>query len=395
MKYNFDEEISRQGTNSVKYDLRAYLFGRSDIYPMWVADMDLPVPDFVIEAIIERAHHPVYGYTLKSKLYHESIINWLSVRHRWQIEQPWICFSPGVVSGLAQCVDIFTKPGDKIIIQSPVYPPFFTIINEKGRKLINNQLIFEDNQFKINFEQLQEQVNSGAKMLILANPHNPVGRVWKKEELHRIAEICLSRDVIMIADEIHNDIVYSPHRFTALASLDQEIASNTITFMSPSKTFNLAGLSTSYAIISDPAMRNSYKKALQVSHLEFGNIFGLTALPAAYQSGADWVDQLLVYLKENVSIVENYLKKEIPLVDFIAPEGTYLVWLNFQKLGLNDDELKKFLVEKAGLGFMHGPDFGPGGEGFQRVNIACPKKNIMNALAQLTMAVNDHKAKLE
>jgi cysteine-S-conjugate beta-lyase len=388
MKYNFDKIIDRTNTSCVKYDLRQTFFGRSDVIPMWVADMDFETPDFIRDAIIQRAGHPVYGYTFRDTDYYLPIIEWMQTHHNWTIQKEDIIFCPGVVPGLNMGVLAFTKPGDKIIIQPPVYHPFFYAVRDHNRELVYNQLIEKENNYRIDFDLLEEQAKD-AVMLILCNPHNPVGRCWDQPELERIAKICLQNNILVLSDEIHSDLVMPPHRHLVFANLSPEVAEITITAHAPSKTFNLAGLATSSMIISNPGKRIVFSQFIDKMHLGMGNLFGNVASVAAYTHGEPWRLQLMDYLRDNIDFTESFIKENIPGLKMIPPEATYMIWLDFREFRLDDATLQEKLIHKAGLGLNTGPTFGPGGEGFMRMNIACPRSILEDALERLRAMLAD------
>ena len=386
MKYNFDEIIDRKGSNSIKYDLCDKIFGTSDLIPMWVADMDFKTPDFIIKALEQRLKHPVLGYSLRPDSYYKSIINWNKKKHNWNIKQEWISFSPGVVPGFNMAILALSKPGDKIIIQPPVYFPFFTAINNNNRIEVDNTLVLKNNYYDIDFDDLEEKMKD-AKIFLLSNPHNPGGRVWTRAELKRIGEMCIKNDVIILSDEIHSDLIMKNHKHIPMASISEEIAERTICFMAPSKTFNIAGLSTSYLVISNEVLRKKYEQVVENLHVNFGNIFGTSALEVAYNFGEDWLKQLIDYVQANIDFAADYLKKNIPEIKLVRPEATYLLWLDCRDLNMSNEELKDFMINKAKLGLNDGPTFGPGGEGFQRMNVACPRSTLAIALDRIKNAV--------
>jgi cysteine-S-conjugate beta-lyase len=388
MAYNFDVVLPRENTNSVKFDLRKEIFGREDVIPMWVADMDFPVPPFVQEAVLRRASHPIYGYSIIPDSYTEAVMEWLKKRSSWEIRKEWLQFSPGVVTGLNVLVQALTDPGDKIIIQPPVYFPFFSCVENNGRKLVLNQLVEKDGVYSIDFDDLENKMKGAARMLILCNPHNPVSRCWTRDELLWLGAKGIEHGVLIVSDEIHCDLVFEPYRHIPIASLSDEIAQNTITCIAPSKTFNLAGLFTSSIIIPNDSLRRKFKVAEEKIHLS-ANIFGITAAEAAYRDGQEWLGEMMGYLKNNVELVKNFLAENIPQISVSPSEATYMLWLDFRKLGIEATQLKKLLIEKAGLGFVDGPTFGPGGEGFQRMNIACPKATLKLALERIPSILND------
>ncbi|MGK7393847.1 MAG: MalY/PatB family protein [Candidatus Cyclobacteriaceae bacterium M3_2C_046] len=391
MQYNFNQIIDRTGTASVKYDYRRAFFGTEDVLPLWVADMDFAAPDFIAKAIQERAQHEVYGYTINTEKYFNAIIEWTTRRYNWPIQASWISHSPGVVPALGLALLTFTKPGDRVILQSPVYPPFFNSIEDNGRVIVNNQLVNYQGHYEIDFDLLQKQMDDRVKVLLLCNPHNPVGRVWTVAELEKIAELCLKNRVLIISDDIHADLVYAPAKYTPIASLSNEVAQQTLTCIAPSKTFNIAGLSTAVTISPNRQLITDFKNKLADLHLNFGNVFGLTALEAAYSQGDEWLEQALAYMQDNISFVDEYLKTHIPSIKMKRPEGTFLLWLDCRDLGLESKELFRFMVKQAKLGFNDGPMFGSGGEGFQRMNIATPRTVLKKAMEQLRQAVDELK----
>ncbi len=382
MKYNFDKFIDRTNTSCVKYDLRQTVFGKGDVIPMWVADMDFETPDFIRDAVIHRAAHPVYGYTFRNKDYYQPVVEWMKSHHGWTIHRDDIVFSPGVVPALSFAVLALTAPGDKIIIQSPVYPPISGAVQDNGRIVSNNQLIQKEGTYRIDFSLLEEQAKDAA-MLILCNPHNPVGRCWDRRELETIAQICLKHHVLVFSDEIHADLVMPGFRHLVFANLSSEAAEITITAHAPSKTFNLAGLATSSVIILNPGLRASFSQLIEKMHLGMGNLFGSVASTAAYLHGEPWRLQLIDYLNDNLEFTESFIRKNIPALHMFRPEATYMIWLDFRNFKLDDETLKNKLVYEAGLGFNPGTDFGPGGEGFMRMNIACPRSTLTEALGRL------------
>lgn len=386
MIYNFDEIISRENTASVKYDLRNVLFGTENVIPMWVADMDFKTPPFIIDAIKERCKHEVFGYSIRPDSYFTSIISWVKKLHDWDIKKEWISFSPGVVPALNLLVLALSEQNDKIVIQPPVYHPFHFAIKNNNRQQIENQLILKGDRFFIDFEDLERKLK-GAKIFILSNPHNPCGLVWTKGELNKIGELCLKHNVLILSDEIHSDLVFKPHKFTPMASLSDEIADITITCIAPSKTFNMAALSTSSVIISNKDLKEKYDKILDTIHVGLGNVFGTVASEAAYTHGYDWLQQLLAYLEGNLDFAEEFFQINIPQIKMIRPEGTYLVWLDCRGLKMNQNELNTFFIDKARIGLNDGRIFGAGGEGFMRLNIACPRKILEKSLSQIKNAI--------
>lgn len=387
MKYNFDTIIARENTDCVKYDLRKAFFGNEDVLPLWVADMDFETPDFIREAVIKRAKHPVYGYTFRSDSFSNCVINWMKIRHKWVVKKEWISFSPGVVPALNMAVLAFTNPGDKVIVQPPVYFPFFSAVKNHGRELVYNQLLENKGKYEMDFEGLESQIDDKTKLLLLCHPHNPVGRLWTTNELERLVDICARKNILIVSDEIHSDLMLNGNVHVPLASISEKASEISITCIAPSKTFNLAGLGTSALIISNPEHKKKYEKILEDLHVGMGNLFGIVSTEAAYNNGEEWLKQLLEYLNENYSTLTKFFENRIPQIKVIPAEATYLIWLDCRGLGLKGKELRSFIIEKAGLGFNDGPSFGPGGDGFQRINIALPKSELIKALEKLEKAV--------
>lgn len=382
MQYNFDKIVDRADSNCVKYDLRKAVFGNPDVLPMWVADMDFETPDFAREAVIRRAEHPVYGYHFKDRPYFNAIQGWLRRRHQWEVPTEWMSFVPGVVCGFNMAVLAFTKEGDEIIIQSPVYPPFHHAVSEHGRKLVYNKLKIGERGYEMDFGLLEEQAKT-AKMLILCNPHNPVGRCWTREELQCLSDICLRNDVLVISDEIHCDLVLPGYKHTPYATLGDRAAQHCIVFHAASKTFNLAGLATSTAIIPNKDLRDVYVHYVEALEAHLGNIFGKVATQASMEQGDDWLRQLLDYVQGNVDYVSDFLMSNLPKVRFFKPQATYMMWLDFNGYGLSEEELWRKMTQEAQLGFNRGSDFGQDGSGFFRINLACPRSTVGEAMQRL------------
>ncbi|MFE3975136.1 MULTISPECIES: MalY/PatB family protein [unclassified Peribacillus] len=388
MKYNFDQEIRRLNTDCEKWDKLENQFGVKDVIPMWVADMDFQSPQPIIEALKQRVEHGVYGYTLRPDSYMESIVSWLKRRHRWSIEKEWITHSPGVIPALSLAIQSFTQTGDKIIIQPPVYHHFARVIQANGREIVNNPLKLENGHYSIDFADLEAKIDSTVKMLILCSPHNPIGRVWSKEELTRLGQICMKHNILVVADEIHCDFVYKTHTHIPFASISEEFANHSLTCIAPSKTFNLMGVQTSSIIIPNQQLRDRYDRELNTLSIGSPNIFGVVALEAAYRHGEEWLDQLLEYLQGNLEFTLNYFSKNIPQIKVIQPEGTYLVWLDCRELGFSVKELDEFMLRKARVAMNEGLIFGMEGEGFMRLNIACPRSMLKNALDGIEKAIS-------
>lgn len=384
MNYNFDEIIPRHNTACYKYDKLKELFGSEELLPLWVADMDFRTPDFVVDAIRKRAAHEIYGYFFRPTSYEEAIIGWFKRRHGWEIKREWLAFSPGVVPALNMLVMALTEPGDEIIVQPPVYTPFFGAVNDHQRKLVLNPLLCSEGSFTFDFQQLEKVISARTRMLILCSPHNPVGRVWTLQELNQLADICLRNNILIVSDEIHCDLVLPPHKHLPIASLSDEIANITITTISASKTFNLAGLATASVVIPEAGLKQKYEQVLAKMHLGMGNLFGTVAAEAAYNNGDHWLDQLLDYLRGNFDFVGDYLDQHLPRVKHFPLEGTYLAWLDFREAGFDShDAIKTFVVQNAGLALSEGTTFGMGGDGFMRMNLACPRATLEIALNRL------------
>ncbi len=387
-KYNFDTIPERAATGTLKFDAREQVFGRADVIPMWIADMDFECAPAIGEAIRRRAAHNVYGYDFGGGSCAPSVVGWLSRRSGWNVEAPWLRFSTGVVSGLGFAIRAFTAPGDGIVIQPPVYAPFRTITVENGRRVVTNPLRATDEGFEMDFDDLDRKL-SGAKAIILCNPHNPVGRVFTEDELRRVGELCERHDVTIISDEIHSDLVFAPHRHRHIAAIEGgRFAGRCVTFIAPSKTFNVAGLATSVAIIPSEAMRAAWDAEYGRAHIPDGTAFGCIALRAAYDECEPWLEELLVYLRENVEYVRSFIAANIPSVRTVRQEGTYLMWVDFRGLGFSSHgELTDWLVREAGLGLSSGADFGREGIGFARMNVATNRATLEKAMSQLENAV--------
>ncbi|CAH0344602.1 MalY/PatB family protein [Bacillus sp. CECT 9360] len=379
----FETLIERKNTGAVKWDYLGEIYGAEDLLPMWVADMDFPSPEPVQKALIDRIKHPVFGYSAPSKTINDTIQAWMKARHGWDIKKSWIMFSQGVVSALAVTIQAFTEPGDKVMLQSPVYTPFFDMIKNNEREVVNSQLHVSENRFTIDFTDFEEKLKSGVKLFLLCNPHNPGGRIWTKEELAQIGELCEKYGVIIISDEIHGDLYLPEFKHIPLASIDKRYANITVTLMAPSKTFNIAGLQSSLMITENMELQKKIKAVQDRNAFHGLNLFGLTAMEAAYRDGEDWLNGLVAYLKENVEITRDLISRELPEIGFMYPEASYLVWLDCRKLGLTDEELKKSLVEKGKLALEPGTKYGPGGEGFVRMNIGCPRSILLEGLQRL------------
>lgn len=388
-KYDFDQVINRRGTSSLKYDFALERNHPEDVLPLWVADMDLPVADEIVHSLQQTVSHGIYGYSESKGDYYQAVINWYHKHFGYQIHPEWIIKTPGVVFALAHAIKALTHEGDSVLIQPPVYYPFKEVIEDNQRQLVTNSLVLKDGHYEIDFEDFENKIKeNNVKLFLLCSPHNPVGRVWKKEELERIGQICLENDVYIVSDEIHSDFVYPGSKHSMLASLSSKLQDITITCTAPTKTFNLAGLQISNIVIPNEQIRNKFKKQLDASGYSQCNMFGLVACQSAYKTGENWLNQLKEYLYSNIEYVDQFLKENIPQVKLIWPEGTYLLWLDFRSLNLTNEQLEDLIVSKAKLWLDSGSIFGKDGEGFQRINIACPRKTLTQALSQLQSAIN-------
>ena len=388
-QYNFDEVIDRKHTSAYKLVLMEKYFGSNDAIPLWVADMDFRTPDFILDAIKNRCDSGVLGYTLPSADYTTSIAKWLKYKHDWEVSDKFIAFAPGVVTGLALAIRAFTNPHDKILVQTPVYPPFLSLPNEHNRELVINPLQFHSNTFEIDFFDFEKKLASGVRMFILCHPHNPGGRVWNADELMRMAKLCIQYNVLMVSDEIHADLMLWGKQHIPLAKLSPEIAQHTITFMAPSKTFNIPGLASAFFVAENPQLFAKMQQETANFHLNMGNVFGCMATEVAYNEGKEWLNQAIHYIEQNILFVRNYIEQHIPIIQVVVPDASFLVWLDCRKMGLTSKELKEFMVHKAKVIMNDGATFGQGGEGFQRLNVACPRSVLQQALQQIETAINE------
>jgi len=395
MKYDFDRVYDRSNTNCIKWDTVKAIFGRDDVIPMWVADMDFPVAQPIVEALKKRAEHEFYGYTQPGPSVTEAVVDRMQRKFKWRIQPEWVVFTPGVIPALHAAVRALARPGDEIILQPPVYYPFFSAVTSSGCHIVNNELKLIDGCYEMDYAGLEGNFQpragmgpspSRTKAILLSNPHNPVGRLWNKEELSRLGEIVISHGAKVISDEIHCELLFNGCTHTPFASISPEFEQNCVVCMAPSKTFNLAGLKASSIIIPNERLRNDFVNAK--TGIQPGpNIFGLTALEAAYRFGDEWLEQLLPYLQGNLNFATEYFEKNIPKIKVIKPHGTYLVWLDCRELGMDSMALRSFMRGKARVGFDDGFVFGAGGAGFQRMNIACPRAVLEEALSRIEAAV--------
>ncbi|WNS74767.1 MalY/PatB family protein [Bacillus sp. DTU_2020_1000418_1_SI_GHA_SEK_038] len=385
-KFDFDQIINRENTSSVKWGLTKEVFGTNDVLPMWVADMDFEPPSEVKNALLDRVQHGVFGYTYPSSSTADSIKQWLQNRHSWKVESDWIQYNLGVVPSIAAAIEAYTAPGDKVMLQSPVYAPFFEMVKKNNREVVNSPLKLVDNRFEIDFTDFENRLKEGVKLFLLCNPHNPGGRVWTKEELQKIGELCYQYNCLILSDEIHSDLVFKTNKHIPIASLNNKFNEITITCIAPTKTFNLAGLQASAVIISNKELRNDFQKVLQRQGFYSLPTFGAIGMEAAYQHGDSWLNELLEYLHENIATAKSFIEKHLPSIKVMEPEGTYLLWLNCRELDLGDEEIRERLLYKGKLALEPGKKYGPGGEGFVRMNIACPREMLLDGLERLKKA---------
>ena len=386
-EYNFDKIIDRTEDDNVKYGLRKLIFNNENVIPLWVADMDFETPDFIINAMRNRVNHAVFGYGFRSPDYNRTIRNWVSNHYNWKVRLAEISFSPGVVPGLVMSILAFTKPGDKILVQPPVYFPFFTSISGNNRELVLSPLKNINLDYQMDFDDLEAKFKMGVKMFIMSNPHNPVGRVWTLKELHRVVDLCEKYDVLILSDEIHADLAFEPNVHIPIASISKEASKRTLTFMAASKTFNIAGLSTAFVIIQQKELLKEYDKTMEAMHLFPGNVMGTVATKSAFENGDEWRNQMLDYVKGNIDFVADYSAKHIPKLRFNRPQATYLLWLDFRAFNRPQKDLVALLVHKAGVGLNDGTLFMAENEGFMRMNVACPRQIVQQALEQIREAL--------
>ncbi|WP_121639425.1 MalY/PatB family protein [Virgibacillus sp. Bac330] len=385
----FEEQHSRKNTRSVKWDMLKPVFQTDDVLPMWVADMDFRAPEQVNEALIERSKHGIYGYTIVDDAVKDSVVKWIHRRHYWHIDPNWLSFSPGVVTSLHMAVQALTEPNDKILIQTPVYTPFYNVIESHDRQIVKNPLRYEDNYYQIDFDDFEAKLKQGVKAFILCSPHNPVGRVWKREELEKMTKLCLDYNVTIISDEIHCDLTFPNERHIPIASLSKEINDQTVTCMAPSKTFNLAGLQASYIITPNQERRKKIEAQLSKQGVHGLNIMGNTALEAAYLYGDSWLDELREVLLSHKQYVEEMLKTHIPEITVTHSEGTYLLWIDCSALNMDPKELREFMIHKAKVGLNTGKDYGKEGSTFMRMNIACPRATLEEGVRRIIQAIQN------
>ena len=386
MNYNFDEVVCRKHTDALKLEALAPRWGRTDLLPMWVADMDFKTPPFIVEVMKKRMECEVFGYTVKPESWYEAIISWQKRRHKWTITKEMISFVPGVVPALAMAVQAFTQRGEKVMIQQPVYNPFAQVIRNNHRELVNCPLELKDGQYYINFKLFEKKIK-GCKLFLFCHPHNPGGRVWTREELKKVATICAQNNVTIVADEIHADLTLLPYEHIPFASVSEEAKQDSVVFASPSKAFNMAGLATSYAVIANPTLRRRFESYVEGNELAAGNVFAFNTVVAAYNKGEEWLQQMLTYVQGNIDEVVSYIKENIPQLKVIIPQASYLVFIDFSALQLNQKDIVALCTNRAHLALNDGSIYGEEGNGYMRINLACPRSVVRQALAQLKDAI--------
>lgn len=388
MKYNFDEVIDRRDFYSVKYDERMKKFGTDDVIPLWIADMDFRTAQPIIDAMIKRAEHGIFGYVSKPLSYKEAASEFQLRRHGWKLDPDTMSFAVGIVPAMAELVREFVQPGGKVLIQTPVYPEFYNVVEVwEGREVVENRLLEKDGWYDIDFEDFEEKLKSGVKLFILCNPHNPIGRIWTKEELVKMGELCLKYNVPMISDEIHGDLELYGNKYTAFGTLSEELKKNTIICFAATKTFNLAGLQACSIVFHREDWKKRFDGFWSGLDIHRNNCFSLVAMEAAWRHGDEWLDQMLEYVGENMRFVKEYLEREIPQIKMTLPQATYLMWLDCRELGMDSKELNEFFVKKAKVGLNNGKDFCRSLDGYMRMNAAHPRAQLKQALEQIKEAV--------
>ena len=385
MTYDFNQVIDRNGTSAIKLEGLMEHWGRTDLIPLWVADMDFATAPFVTEAIRQRLDNLVLGYTAKPDSYYQAIINWNKNRYGLEVEKGMITFVPGIVPGIGMALNAFTEPGDKVLIQPPVYGPFHWLNERNGRTLVTNPLKLVDGMYRMDMDAFREQVK-GCKVFILCNPHNPGGIVWTEEELCQVAEICHEEGVLVFSDEIHADLTLPPYKHRPFALVSEKARMNSVTFMSPSKAFNMPGLTSSHALIFNPSLLEKFRKYIEACEFDLGHVFAFLSIEAAYSHGTEWLDQCLAYIQGNIDYVDAFLKAHAPKIKAIRPQASYLVWLDCRDMGLSQEALNDFFVDKAHLALNDGLAFGEEGRGFMRLNVASPRSVLEQAMKQLAEA---------
>lgn len=390
MAYDFDTVIERSGTRSVKWDLHHPAYNAEGMIPLWVADMDFACPPEVTQALLKRVAHPIYGYSFVNDEFYGAVREWMEKRFSAVVEESWMTGISGVVSGMHVAIDAFTSPGDKVLVQPPVYPAFFYSVERRGRQVVENPLVERDGRYEIDWDDFARKVRDPqVKMFLLCSPHNPVGRVWSRDELVRIGQLCVENGVLVVVDEIHADLVYEKGMHTPYYALPRELTEQSLILLAAGKTFNLAGLFTAIAMTPNPTLLQTFKKTAAAMGHEFVNLLGVEATIAAYRHGEAWLDELLPYLHANATYIHRFLTERVPLVSMPVPEATYLGWMDFRRMGMTDAELARWLQQKAKLGLHKGTTFGKQGAGFFRINFACPRSILVEAMERLERAVQE------
>lgn len=388
MTYNFDRIIDRSGTGDLKHSVLQERYGRSDLLPLWVADMDFETPPFITDALRRRLDHSLFGYTVVPDELWTTVRQWIRDHHQWDVRREWLTYIPGIVKGIGMAVNVFSQPGDKVIIQPPVYHPFRITPQGNGRQVVYNPLRpTPDGSYDMDFEQLAQVADDRCKLLILSNPHNPAGLCWPADTLRRLARFCHDRHIVVLSDEIHCDMALFGHRHVPFATVSDEAAQVSITFGAPSKTFNIAGIVSSYAIVPNDTLRRRFYTWLEANELNDPPLFSPIATIAAYQHGEQWRRQMLAYVEDNIRFLEDYCRDHLPLIRPLRPQASFLVWLDCRALGLSHDALVDLFVRRARLALNDGAMFGPGGDGFMRLNVGTPRALLHQALLQLTRAL--------
>ena len=386
--YDFDEVIDRRNTDCLKYDFAVQRGRPKDVLPFWVADMDFSIAQEIEDALVKRCQHGIFGYSEATDGYFAALQNWYLKHFNWQVQRPWLIKTPGVVFALAMAVKAFTEPGDGVLVQQPVYYPFTEVIRDNDREVVNAPLALVNGHYEIDFADLEQKLaNPKVKLMFLCSPHNPVGRVWTKEELLKVGDLCLKYNVITVSDEIHSDFVWDDNTHTPFATLGEEYQQNCIVCTAPSKTFNLAGLQVSNIFIPNQKLRRAFRKQIDAAGYSQLNTLGLVACQAAYTYGEEWLTQVKAYIRSNITFVDDYLKQNLPQIKMLPIEGTYLVWLDCSALGMTADEREQWLWHEAKLWLDGGGIFGKEGEAFERINVACPRATLLQGLEQLKAAV--------
>lgn len=386
--YDFDEVIDRRNTDCLKYDFAVQRGRPKDVLPFWVADMDFSIAQEIEDALVKRCQHGIFGYSEATDGYFAALQNWYLKHFNWQVQRPWLIKTPGVVFALAMAVKAFTEPGDGVLVQQPVYYPFTEVIRDNDREVVNAPLALVNGHYEINFADLEQKLaDPKVKLMFLCSPHNPVGRVWTKEELLKVGDLCLKYNVITVSDEIHSDFVWDDNAHTPFATLGEEYQQNCIVCTAPSKTFNLAGLQVSNIFIPNQKLRRAFRKQIDAAGYSQLNTLGLVACQAAYTYGEEWLTQVKAYIRSNITFVDDYLKQNLPQIKMLPIEGTYLVWLDCSALGMTADEREQWLWHEAKLWLDGGGIFGKEGEAFERINVACPRATLLQGLEQLKAAV--------